>query len=176
MIAGWIILSILCGFLASSNGRSGVGYFFLSLLLSPLIGFIAVLIAGEDKEELENTKIASRESKKCPDCAESIKFEAKVCRYCGKEQDVSIFVEKMIDPKVDFSCDCGNLTGKEFHGKSCTSCKSIVNFIPKSKRKNNLSEDDIKYSCDCGNLRGKKNLRKRCSDCNTLNQFDFNRK
>ena len=56
MIAGWIILSILCGFLASSNGRSGVGYFFLSLLLSPLIGFIAVLIAGEDKEKLENTR------------------------------------------------------------------------------------------------------------------------
>ena len=138
MIAGWIILSILCGFLASSNGRSGVGYFFLSLLLSPLIGFIAVLIAGEDKEKLENTRIASKESKKCPDCAESIKFEAKVCRYCGKEQDLSIFVEKVIDHKVNFSCNCGNLIGKELHGKYCTICRSIVNFIPKSKRKNNL--------------------------------------
>ena len=125
MIAGWIILSILCGFLASGNGRSGVGYFFLSLLLSPLIGFIAVLIAGEDKEELENTKIASRESKKCPDCAESIKFEAKVCRYCGKEQDVSILADKN---DLKYSCDCGNLRGKKNLRKRCSDCNTLNQF------------------------------------------------
>ena len=44
----WIIPSLLCGFLARSYGRSGVGYFFLSLLSTPLIGFIVVLIAGEN--------------------------------------------------------------------------------------------------------------------------------
>ena len=47
----WLGFSILVGALASGKGCSGVGYFFLSLLLSPIIGIIIVLIAGEKKEE-----------------------------------------------------------------------------------------------------------------------------
>ncbi len=47
----WIILSALCGVYASSKGRSGMGYTFLSMLLSPVIGFIVVAIAGEKKEQ-----------------------------------------------------------------------------------------------------------------------------
>ena len=167
MIAGWIILSILCGFLASSNGRSGVGYFFLSLLLSPLIGFIAVLIAGENKEETENAKIASGESKKCPDCAELIKMEAKVCKHCGKKLTLSKEEKDLIANRIDYyGCDCGAINNKMNVGITCGKCKSKV-----IGRKDDLSEDDLKYSCECGNLRGKKNLRKKCSDCNTLNQF-----
>tara|TARA_Y100001980_G_C14424034_1_gene214252 strand:+ start:73 stop:375 length:303 start_codon:yes stop_codon:yes gene_type:complete len=50
MIAGWIILSVLCGIFASNRGRSFFGYFLLSLLLSPLIGFIAVLIATDNQK------------------------------------------------------------------------------------------------------------------------------
>ena len=87
MIIGWIILSFLCGMLASSKGKSFFGYLFLSLLLSPLIGFIAVLIAKADNKKIENKSIRSGENKKCPDCAELIKSEAKVCKHCGKNFD-----------------------------------------------------------------------------------------
>lgn len=46
----WLGISILVGALASGKGRSGIGYFFLSICLSPLVGLIAVAIAGEKKE------------------------------------------------------------------------------------------------------------------------------
>jgi hypothetical protein len=51
----WFLLSIFCGVWAFSMGRSGVGFFFLSFLLSPLMGFIAVAV-GKRNEELVEEK------------------------------------------------------------------------------------------------------------------------
>jgi len=45
----WLGVSILVGALASGKGRSGFGWFILSVLLSPIIGAIALVIAGEKK-------------------------------------------------------------------------------------------------------------------------------
>jgi phosphate/sulfate permease len=39
-VVGWIIFSIVAGAIASAKGRSGFGYFLLSLFLSPLVGII----------------------------------------------------------------------------------------------------------------------------------------
>lgn len=69
----WVIASILVAILAKNRGHSGPGFFILSFVLSPMIGAIAVL--------------ALARLKKCPQCAERVRAEAKVCIYCGARLD-----------------------------------------------------------------------------------------
>jgi hypothetical protein len=45
----WLVLCFIIGSGASKRGKSGAGYFFLSLFLSPLIGFIALWAATPNR-------------------------------------------------------------------------------------------------------------------------------
>jgi len=81
----WIIFSVLVGVYASAKKRSGVGWFFVSLILSPLIGFLIIFSIG----------LPGGQVKKCPKCAEQVKSEAKVCRFCSYEFPIQVPV---IDP------------------------------------------------------------------------------
>jgi len=53
LLLSWFLFSIYCGFWASSKGRSGFGFFFLSLLLTPMLGSIAVVIAKRSEGLVE---------------------------------------------------------------------------------------------------------------------------
>ena len=81
----WLLLSIIAAVIANNKGRSGLGFFLLALLLSPLIGILAALIVTADVSKVEESKISSGEKKKCPFCAELVKAEAIVCKHCGRD-------------------------------------------------------------------------------------------
>ena len=81
----WIILSVLVGVFASSRGRSGIGHFFIALLLSPLIGALIILVLSQKTEKIEERAINNGNLKKCPSCAELVKNEAIICKHCNRQ-------------------------------------------------------------------------------------------
>lgn len=74
----WIGLCIIAGAIAANKGRSGVGFFFLAVVLSPIIGIAAALVARKDAQYDLNLGT----HKQCPQCAEHVKSEARMCRFC----------------------------------------------------------------------------------------------
>jgi hypothetical protein len=70
----WLLLSCLVAAYANRRFRSGIGFFFLSLFLTPIVGFIWIAVGRANPER--------QGLRKCPVCAELIKSEALKCRFC----------------------------------------------------------------------------------------------
>ncbi len=80
----WLIASIVVGVIANSRGRDWLRWTGLSILISPLLAGILVLVlpglaASDGQQILDGT------AKKCPMCAELVKPEAIRCKHCGAD-------------------------------------------------------------------------------------------
>tara|TARA_B110000503_G_scaffold122368_1_gene186872 strand:- start:21 stop:308 length:288 start_codon:yes stop_codon:yes gene_type:complete len=84
-----IILWILFSMFAADLGKKRIiGYwsvFWLSIILSPVIGLIIALMSpSEVKVVVSKSENESTGSQKiCPDCAEDVKEAALKCKHCG---------------------------------------------------------------------------------------------
>ena len=80
----WVVCGILSAVVAANKGRSGCGWFILGFLLGPF-GFLLARVVSRNEQVIEKEALASGGMKKCPFCAELIRAEARVCRYCQRE-------------------------------------------------------------------------------------------
>jgi hypothetical protein len=73
VVIAWFVLSIFLGLLAGSRGRNQLGWFLLSLLISPLLALVGLMVLPEGG-------LAHRRF-----CKESVKPDAVVCKHCGRD-------------------------------------------------------------------------------------------
>jgi len=57
----WLVLCFVVAAGANNRGRSYVGFFLISLFLSPLIGLIILLALGKNKDVIEKRNIEKKQ-------------------------------------------------------------------------------------------------------------------
>jgi hypothetical protein len=70
---------------AASKGKSAIAFFFLSLLISPLITWLIVESLAEQVSSKQFSAEDQNEYKLCPFCAEPVRAQAIKCKHCGSE-------------------------------------------------------------------------------------------
>lgn len=76
-----LLFGVAAGVVSSSKGGSGFLGFVLGFLLGPFGLIISFFIGSEAGKETRS--VAYGNAKKCPMCAELVKREARICRFCG---------------------------------------------------------------------------------------------
>ena len=80
----WIVCIAVGMAICQEKGRSALEGLFLGLLLGP-IGVIICAVLPRDETTLETSALRSGAMRSCPYCAELVRSQATVCRYCGRD-------------------------------------------------------------------------------------------
>lgn len=138
MIIGflWILLSIVIGVAANKYDRSCLGWIFISLLISPLVAGVILIVLSLPGKAAVPASIPTYEAmtKACPLCAETIKMEAIRCKHCGADLDDNKGSAEHVFTVGCYNCDHENTISRATIAgfPNCTNCGKMM-FDPKRK-------------------------------------------
>lgn len=84
LFLGWIVLAGVVAIIADSKGRTVWKWFVYGFFLWP-IALVHVIVSPANRANVEAAAVERGDLRKCPFCAEIVKVEALVCRFCQRE-------------------------------------------------------------------------------------------
>jgi uncharacterized membrane protein YeaQ/YmgE (transglycosylase-associated protein family) len=128
----YIVIWVVCGFVAAAiaqnKGNAGFGAFLAGILLGPIGVIIAAVMPANPAGQAQR-QLASGAMKKCPQCAELVQPDAKICRYCQYQFPeppplAPGEIRKVMQPGGSARCSgCGK--GVHPSAMSCQQCKRL---------------------------------------------------
>lgn len=79
-----LIIGLLPALLAHRKGRSFIAWWIFGAALF-IIALPMSLLMKADQKTLDNRAVSGGDMRKCPNCAEVIRAEARVCKHCGRD-------------------------------------------------------------------------------------------
>lgn len=80
-----VLIGLIPGAIAANKGHSFVAWWFFGCLLFIIALPLAIIIKPTEEKLLEQSTTVPPGHRKCPECAEFVKEEARVCRFCKTE-------------------------------------------------------------------------------------------